>query len=103
MMERICGECAYYRHEDLESPCERGSRSCGFLKENLPCFTPSENEGKIETKELTKVCGKCGQALPLKMFRKTRKTLDGYSVLCKKCKIHDTPRRKVRRKKYELE
>lgn len=101
-MERICGECAYYKHGELELPCERGSRSCGFLKENLPCFIPRDNAEKVEVKEQTKICGKCGQALPLKMFRKTKSTPDGYSVLCKKCKVHDTHKR-IRRKKYELE
>ena len=101
-MERICGECAYYRHGDTEAPCERGSRSCGYLKENLPCFIPDEDAGKINVNEETKICGKCGQALPLKMFRKTKSTPDGYSVLCKVCKVHDTHKR-IRRKKYELE
>lgn len=102
-MERICGECANYKHGDLEYPCERGSRSCGFLKENLPCFIPMDPAENGNRKEQTKVCGKCGQALPLKIFRKTKSTPDGYSVLCRICKIHDAPRRRVRRKKYELE
>lgn len=97
-----CGNCLHYRHGNEEELCARNNKYCSYLKEGMPCWEaddPAEYERKIPTK----ICGKCGQALPLNMFRKSKKTNDGYSVLCKKCKIHDTPRRKVRRKKYELE
>lgn len=92
-MDRVCGDCANYNDGNLESPCSENNRYCGYLKENMPCWKPKE--GKADVVHATKVCAKCGEALPLRMFRKTRLTDDGLSVLCINCKPY--PGRKKRK------
>lgn len=95
-MKRICGECALYRHGDIENPCEKGDRYCGYLLENKPCWKAREDD---EVDEATKVCAKCGRELPISEFYKTKRTKDNLSNVCKICMPHPWLRRK--RKKHE--
>ena len=91
-MEKICGKCFHYRPKDLENPCAKGNKYCGYLIENKPCW--EENEGDIDEDSVMKLCVKCGQLLPLKMFYKTKKTKDKYSNLCRTCKPYPVKRKR---------
>lgn len=97
-----CCDCKNYRHGKEDDLCERNNRKCGYLVQGLHCYEANEPSEKDVANLPTKVCNICGKALPLNMFRKTIKTSDGYTAICKNCKVHDTHKR-IRRKKYELE
>lgn len=83
-MIRICGECFHYKQGELENPCQKGNRFCGYLLENKPCW--ESREGESQEDSMTKVCAHCGKKLPLKMFYQTRYTKDNLTAVCKLCK-----------------
>lgn len=96
-MNKICGECLHYRHGDLETPCEKGNRFCGYLRENMSCWESKEEESAEAT--ATKVCAKCGKELSVKMFYKTRNTPDNLTNVCKLCNPHHWHKEKAKRKR----
>lgn len=83
-MNRICGECMHYRHGQLESPCEKGNKYCGYLIENKNCWEQEEGEAVGDTRK--KVCPQCGKELPAAKFYRYPYSEDKLSALCKKCK-----------------
>lgn len=83
-MKKICGECMHYLHGQLESPCGKGDKFCGYLIENKNCWEQKEGEAIGDTRK--KLCPQCGKELPAAMFYKYQYTKDKLSVLCKVCK-----------------
>lgn len=94
-MNRICGECCHYREGNLENPCDKGNKYCGYLIEGKTCW--EAREGEADTDSLTKVCSRCGKILPLKMFYKTRLTNDKLTAECKICNPHHWHKMKAKR------
>lgn len=87
----------HYRHGDMDTPCGKGSRFCGYLRENMSCWESEEEESAEAT--ATKVCAKCGKKLPVKMFYKTRNTPDNLTNVCKLCNPHHWHKEKAKRKR----
>lgn len=91
-MNNICGECFHYKQGEIENPCQRGNKFCGYLIENKPCW--EEREGESGFNGTTKVCINCGKELPVKMFYKTKHTEDNLTPICKLCKPYQYYRNK---------
>ena len=90
-MNRICGECMHYRLGQLENPCDKGNKTCGYLQENKNCWEQEEGEAIGDTR--TKVCAKCGKELPAGMFYRYAYSKDKLSNLCKSCKPYSGKKR----------
>ena len=82
-IDKICCNCIHYLHGQLDNPCAKGVSSVGYLNEG--CWRwKSKNGESIEMP--TKKCGICGEVLTIDNFYKKKKTPDGLSFACKKCR-----------------
>ncbi len=82
-MDRICGYCHHYIMHQANGPwCTLKRREVSFLQS--PCDNFAET-GSIQDDVQTKICKRCGRALPLTAFGRHSRTKDGYQPLCNEC------------------
>ena len=81
-VQKICCYCIHYRHGDLEDPCAKGQKKCGYL--HVGCWRWQSESGK-EIEMPTKVCSICGKELTIDKFYVDSTKPGGYSPACKKC------------------
>jgi len=83
-MDKICGNCHYFIMHQAHGPwCTQKRKEVSFLK-SAPdeCFA---EPGSVEESAPTKICKRCGRALPLTAFGRHSRTKDGYQPLCNEC------------------
>lgn len=83
-MDKICGNCHHFIMHQAHGPwCTQKRKEVSFLK-SAPdeCFA---EPGSVEESAPTKICKRCGRALPLTAFGRHSRTKDGYQPLCKAC------------------
>lgn len=83
--KRYCCDCVHYIPGNMEDPCARGNRKCGYLYEGCWQWKSNQNED-IETP--TKKCIICNETLTIDKFYKSSKTADGYTDTCRNCFSH---------------
>lgn len=98
-----CSECVHYTHGDeprcmvrpayfpgyLHPACDKFAAGDfrEYIKDLVPITTkPKNNRFMDPNTPQTKVCKKCGRALPLEAFAKHPKSHDGLHSLCRECK-----------------
>jgi len=82
-MDSICGYCHHYIMHQAHGPwCTLKRREVSFLQS--PCDNFAET-GSVPDEVPTKVCKRCGRALPLTAFGRHSRTKDGYQPLCNEC------------------
>lgn len=86
--DKLCCNCAHYMHGQIESPCAKGMRQVGYLRQG--CWRWQTD--KEEEKEMpTMFCPECGQHLPLEKFYQLK---GEYLPICRKCLPWDKRRKK---------
>lgn len=93
---KVCCDCIHYRHGDINDPCEKGQKKCGYL--HVGCWMWKSENGK-DVEMPTKVCSICGQELTIDHFYKEVKKPGGYSSACKSCFSYKDKRRKQKEKR----
>ena len=77
-IDKLCCNCIYYLHGQLENPCAKNSNYVGYLREG--CWRWKSEKGEDEV--YMKRCSRCGEELPTTMFARYKKQ---YTNLCKNC------------------
>lgn len=97
---KVCCDCIHYRHGDINDPCEKGQKKCGYL--HVGCWMWKSENGK-DVEMPTKVCSICGQELTIDHFYKEANKPGGYSSACKSCFSYKDKRRKQKEEREKKE
>ena len=78
----LCCECVHYIHGQLETPCVKGEKKVGYLKQGCWRWQAEESE---ENQVPLKGCRVCGKLLPITEFYAYPYSRDGRRYECKNC------------------